>query len=235
MTNLDSVLKSRDIILPTKIHTAKAMVSPVVMYGYESWIIKKAERWGIGAFELWHWRRLLRVPWTAKRWNTVNPKGNQPWIFTGKTDAKTEAPILFLATWYEHPIHSLEKTLMLGDWGQDAKGVTEDKTAEWHHQLNGHESNQAPGDDEGQGSLLCCSPWHHKESDKTERLNNNKNWAPIMSQTQSFQRLTRQTRFLPSESLQSEGEDAQLTKQSEYSIINTVMWWEIVDHKASTV
>ena len=161
MTNLDSVLKSRDIILPTKIHIAKAMVSPVVMYGY-SWIIKKAERWGIGAFELWHWRRLLRVPWTAKRWNTVNPKGNQPWIFTGKTDAKTEAPILFLATWYEDPIHSLEKTLMLGDWGQEAKGVTEDKTAEWHHQLNGHESNQAPGDDEGQGSLLCCSPWHHR-------------------------------------------------------------------------
>ena len=82
----------------------------------------------------------------------------------------------------------------------------------------------------------CCAAVHGIiESDKAERLNNNKNWAPIMSQTQAFQKLTRQTHFLPSESLQSEGEDAQLTKQSEYSIINTVKWWEIVDHKASTV
>ena len=158
----------------------KAMVFPVVMYGYESWTIKKSERWIHGAFELWHWRRLLRVPWIAKRSNTVNPKGNQAWIFTGKTDAKAEAPILFLVTWYEDPIHSLEKTLMLGDWGQEAKGVTEDKTVEWHHWLNGHEFDQAPGDGEGQGSLLRCSSCGHKELDRTEQLNNNNNRAPIM-------------------------------------------------------
>ena len=67
MTNLDSILKSRDITLPTKVHLVKAMVFPVVMYGCESWTIKKAERWNIDAFELWRWRRLLRVPWTARR------------------------------------------------------------------------------------------------------------------------------------------------------------------------
>ena len=69
MTNLDSILKSRDITLPTKVHLVKAMVSPVVMYGYESWTIKKAEHQRIDAFELWFWRRLLRVPWTARRSN----------------------------------------------------------------------------------------------------------------------------------------------------------------------
>ena len=69
MTNLDSLLKSRNITLPTKVHLVKAMVFPVVMYGYESWTIKKAERWRIDAFELWCWRRLLRVPWTARRYN----------------------------------------------------------------------------------------------------------------------------------------------------------------------
>ena len=179
MTNLDSALKSRDITLPTKVCIGKAMVFPIVMYGYESWTINKAECWRIGAFEPWHWRRLLSVPWTAKRSNTVNPKGNQAWIFTGKTDAKAEAPILFLVTWYEEPIHSLEMTLMLGDWGEEAKRDTENETVEWHHWLNGHEFDQAPGDGEGQGSLLCCSPWGHKESDRTEWLNNN-NWAPII-------------------------------------------------------
>ena len=179
MTNLDSALKSRDITLPTKVCIGKAMVFPIVMYGYESWTINKAECWRIGAFEPWHWRRLWSVPWTAKRSNTVNPKGNQAWIFTGKTDAKAEAPILFLVTWYEEPIHSLEMTLMLGDWGEEAKRDTENETVEWHHWLNGHEFDQAPGDGEGQGSLLCCSPWGHKESDRTEWLNNN-NWAPII-------------------------------------------------------
>ena len=93
MTNLDSILKSRDITLPTKVHLVKAMVFPVVMYGCESWTVKKAERRRIDAFELWCWRRLLRVPWTAKR--LVNPKGNQSRIFIGRTDAKAEAPILW--------------------------------------------------------------------------------------------------------------------------------------------
>ena len=93
MTKLDNILKSRDITLPTKVCLVKAMVFPVVMYGCESWTIKKAECRRIDAFELWCWRRLLRVPWTARR--SVNPKGDQPWIIIGMTDAKAEAPILW--------------------------------------------------------------------------------------------------------------------------------------------
>ena len=96
VTNLDSVLKSIGITLPTKIYIVKAMVFPVVMYGYERWTRKKAERWQIDAFEMWCWRRLLRVPWTAKRSvKPVCPKGNQPWIFIGRTDAEAEALILW--------------------------------------------------------------------------------------------------------------------------------------------
>ena len=95
MTNLDGILKSRDITLPTKIHLVKAMVCPVVMYGCESWTIKKAECQRIDAFELFLWRGLLRVPWTARRKKSVYPKGNQSWIFIGRTDAEAEAPVLW--------------------------------------------------------------------------------------------------------------------------------------------
>ena len=87
MTNIDSILKRRDITLPTKFCLIKAMVFAVVMYGCESWTVKKAEHRRIDAFELWCWRRLLRVSWTSRRSNTVNPKGNQSWIFIGRTDA----------------------------------------------------------------------------------------------------------------------------------------------------
>ena len=97
MTNLDSILKSRHITLPTKVHLVKAMVFPLVMYGCESWTIKKAECRRIDAFELWCWRRPLRVPWTAGRSNqSVHPKGDQPWVFFGRTDVETETPILWL-------------------------------------------------------------------------------------------------------------------------------------------
>ena len=95
MTNLDSILKSRDITLPTKIHLVKAMVFPVVMYGCKSWTVKKAERQRIGAFELWCWRRLLRAPWTARRSNPVHPKGAQSWVFIGRIDAEAQTPILW--------------------------------------------------------------------------------------------------------------------------------------------
>ena len=95
MTNLDSVLKSRDIILLTKFCMVKATVFPVVMYGCENWTIKKAEHQRIYAFKLWCWRRLLRASWTAKRSNPVNPKGNQSWIFIGRTGAEAEAPVLW--------------------------------------------------------------------------------------------------------------------------------------------
>ena len=94
MTNLDNILKSRDITLPTKVRLVKAMVFPVVMYGCESWTVKKAKRQRIDAFELWCWRRLLRVPWTARR-STVHPKGDQSWVFIGRTDAEAETPILW--------------------------------------------------------------------------------------------------------------------------------------------
>ena len=96
MTNLDSILKSRDITLPTKVHLVKAMVFPVVMYGCESWTIKKAERQRIDAFELRFWRRLLRVPWTARRSNQSFLKEISPeYLFIGRTDAKAENPILW--------------------------------------------------------------------------------------------------------------------------------------------
>ena len=95
MTNLDSILKSRDILLSTKVRVVKAMVFPVVMYGCESYTIKKAECRRIDAFELWCWRRLLRVPWTARRSNQSILKGDQSWVFLGRTDVEAETPILW--------------------------------------------------------------------------------------------------------------------------------------------
>ena len=95
MTNLDNILKSRDSTLPTKVHLVKAVVFPVVMYEYESWTIKKAERQRIGAFERWCWRRLLRVPY-CKEIQPVPPKGNQSWVLIGRIDAKTETSTLWL-------------------------------------------------------------------------------------------------------------------------------------------
>ena len=94
MTNLDSILKSRDITLPTKVFLVKAMVFPVVMYGCKSWSIKKAEH-RIDAFELWCWRRLLKSPLDCKEIQPVHPKGDQPWVFFGRTDAKPEASVLW--------------------------------------------------------------------------------------------------------------------------------------------
>ena len=88
MTNLDSILKSKDVTLPTKVCLVKAMVFPVVMYECESWTMKKAEHQRIDAFELWCWRRLLRVPWTARR-------SNQSWVLIGMTDAEGETPIIW--------------------------------------------------------------------------------------------------------------------------------------------
>ena len=111
MTNLDSIFKSRDISLPTKVRLVKAMVSSVVMYGCKSWTVKKAEHRRIDAFELWCWRRLMRVPWTARR-SPINPKGNHPWIFIRRTDAAAEAPVVWssdVMSWL------IKKNLMLGN------------------------------------------------------------------------------------------------------------------------
>ena len=95
MTNLDSIFKSRNITLPTKVRPVKAMVFPVVIYGCESWTVKKAEHRRIDAFELWCWRRLLRVPWTSKRSNQSILKEISSWVFTERTDVEAETPILW--------------------------------------------------------------------------------------------------------------------------------------------
>ena len=90
MTNLDSVLERRDITLPTKVCIVKAVVFTVATYGCESWTVKKAEHQRINAFELWCWRRLLKVPWTAKEIKPISLKGDQPLVFTGRSGAKAE-------------------------------------------------------------------------------------------------------------------------------------------------
>ena len=94
MATVDSIFKSRDITLPTKVHLVKAMVFPVVTYECESWTVKKSKHRRIDAFELWCWRRLLRVPWTARRSGWIHPK-DQSWVFIGRTDAEAETPILW--------------------------------------------------------------------------------------------------------------------------------------------
>ena len=135
MTDLDSILKSRDITLPTKVCLVKAMVFPVVMYGCESWTIKKAEHRRIDAFEGCGVGEDSWVPWTVSRSSQFILK-NQPWIFIGRTDAEAEAPIL----WPPDAKNSLiGKDPDAGkDWRREEKGMTEDKMFGWHHQL-GHE------------------------------------------------------------------------------------------------
>ena len=95
MTNLDSILRSRDITLPTKVHLVKAIVFPVVVYGCESWTMRKAEHRRIDAFELWCWKRLLRVPLDCKEIQPVHPRGDQSWVFIGRTDVEAETPVLW--------------------------------------------------------------------------------------------------------------------------------------------
>ena len=169
MTNLDSILKSRDITFSTEFHLVKAMVFPVVMYGCESWTIKKAEHWRIDAFELWCWRRLLRVPWTARRSNPVHPKWDQSWVFIERTEAETETPILWppdAKSWLIGKAPDAGK-----DWGQEEKGMTEDEMVGWHHRLSGHGLGWTLGVGDGQGGLACCGLRGRKESDTIEWLN----------------------------------------------------------------
>ena len=137
-TKLDRILKSRGITLPTKVHLVKVMVFPIVMYRCESWTIKKAEHQRIDAFELWYLEKTLESPLDCKEIQPVHPKGNQSWIFIGRTDAEAETPILW-------PPHT--KSWLVGkdpdvgkDWKQE-KGMTEDEMIGWHHQLSGHDLN----------------------------------------------------------------------------------------------
>ena len=169
MTNLDSMLKRRDVTLPTKVHLVKAIVFPVVMYGCESWIIKKAEHRRIDAFELWCWRRLFRVPWTEMRSNQSSLKEISPEYSLEGLTLKLKTPILWPPD---------AKTWLIGkdpdagkDWEQEEKGMTEDEMVGWHHRLDGHGFGCTPGVGDGQGGLACCGSWGRKESDTTERLN----------------------------------------------------------------
>ena len=169
MTNLDSILKSRDITLSTKVHLVKAMVFPVVMYGCESWTIKKDERWRMDAFELWCWRRLLRVPWTARRSNQSILKEISPGCSLEGLMLKLKLPVLWppdaksLLIWKDPDAGK--------DWGQKEKETTASEMVGWHHRLNGHGFEWTPGVGDGQGGLLCCSSWGRKELDTKEWLN----------------------------------------------------------------
>ena len=136
MTNLDSILKSRDITLLTKVRLVKVMVFPVVMYGCESWTIKKAESWRTDAFELWCWIRFLRVPWTARRSNQSILKEIIPEYSLEGLMLKLKLPYSGHLMWRTD---SLEKTLMLGKIEVGRRGTTEEEMVGWHHWLDGHE------------------------------------------------------------------------------------------------
>ena len=167
MTNLDNILKSRDITLPTKVCLVKAMVFPVFMYRCESWTIKKAEPRRIYAFELWCWRRLLRVPWTARRSNQLFLKEISP-------EYSLERLMLKLKLQYFGHLmqgtDSLEKTLALGK----IEGGRKRGDGEWDGwkvlPTWWHEFVQTLRVSDGQGRLMCCSPWDHKELETTELL-----------------------------------------------------------------
>ena len=173
MTNLDNILKSRNIIVSTNVRLVKAVVFPVVMYGCESWAIKKTEHWRTDAFELWCWRSLLRIPWTARR-------SNQPILKEISPEYSLEGLMLKLKL--QRFGHLYAENWLTGkdpnarkDWRQE-KGMTEDEMVGWHYWLDGHEFEQAPGVADGQESLASCSPWGHKESDTTKRLN----WLTVL-------------------------------------------------------
>ena len=133
----------------------------------EGWVLKN---W---CFKLWCWRRLFECPLDCRKIKPVSLKGNQPWTFIGRTDAETEAPILWTP---DVKRQRVGKDPDAGkDWGQCEKGETEDKMVGWHHWLSGHELEQTLGDSEGQGCLVSCWSWSHKESDMTWWLNSNNN------------------------------------------------------------
>ena len=154
--------------MSTKVRLVKTMVFPVVMYGCESWTIKKAEHQRIDAFELWCWRRLLRAPWTARRSNQSIIKEISLGVYWKN----------WCWRWYSNTWPPDAKSWLIWeapdagkDWGQEKKGTIEDEMVGWHHWLNGHEFGWTLGVSDGQGGLACCNSCGRKELDTTERLN----------------------------------------------------------------
>ena len=166
MTNLDSILKSREIILPTKGFLVKVMDFLVVMYRCEIWTINKAGHQRINAFQLWCWRRLLKVPWTTRRSNQSTLKEINLEYSLERLMLKLKLQYFGYLIWRAN---SLEKILIYRE-GLRAKweGSDKDEMVGWHHQFNGHEFEQTPGDSEGQRSQASCSPRGCKDSDMTE-------------------------------------------------------------------
>ena len=156
MTNLNSILKKQRHLL-TKVCLVKAMVFPVVMYGCESWTVKEGwvpNKWCFSTVLL---EKTLESPLDCKEIQPVDPKGNQSWIFIGRTDAEAETPVLWPPD---------AKNWLIGkdpdagkDWSLEEKGMTEDEMVGWYHRLSGNEFEQTPGVGDGHGSLVCCSPW----------------------------------------------------------------------------
>ena len=176
MTNLDSILKSRDYCFANKVLSSQSYdlsSSHVWMWELdykESWVPKNWCFWTVVL------EKNLDSPLDRKEIKPVNPKANQSWIFIGRTDAEAETPILWP---HEAKNRLTGKDPDAGtDWRQEEKGTTEDEMIEWHHWLDGHELEQALGVGDGQGGLVCCSPWGRKESDMTEWLN----WTELSAQ-----------------------------------------------------
>ena len=162
MTNLDSILRSRNITLLTKVHVVKTVVLPVIMYGCESWNIKKAECQRTDTFKLWCWRRLLRVPWVARRANQSTLKEinlDIPW-----KDWCWSWSFSALASWCKELTRWKDPNAGK-DWRQKEKEGTEDEMIKQHHWLNGRVFEQTLGDSEGQGIMMYYNPWGHKRSD----------------------------------------------------------------------
>ena len=170
MTNLDSIFKSRDITLPTKVHLVKSMVFPVVMNGWEEiWVPKNWCFWTVVL------EKTLESSLACKEIQPVHSKGDWSWVFFGRNDAKVETPVLWpphVKSWLTGKDSDAQR-----DWGQEEKGTTEAEMAGWHHWLNGHESEWTPGVGDGQGGLECCDSWGRKESDTTEWLI----WSDLMA------------------------------------------------------
>ena len=177
MTNLASVLKSRHITLPTKVHIVKAEAK---QHGLPSghvglWELDRKEgripkNWCLWTVVL---DKTPKSPLDSKEIKPVNLKGNQPWMLVGRTDAEAEAPVFWSSdvnSWLIGKVPDAGK-----NWGQKEKRASDDEMTGWHHQWDGHELEQTLGDGEGQGGLACCSPWGHTELDTIRWLNNNNN------------------------------------------------------------